>query len=84
MGKVRGHIPDDAAALAQWVMRKVKNHDPMSQREAAGRNVSGMTPVLGRAKTKKTERVQHTEGTTEVLYTLDDGRAFKIEVTAVG
>jgi hypothetical protein len=33
MGKVLADIEGDEAALAQWLMRKLRNHDPMSARD---------------------------------------------------
>jgi hypothetical protein len=77
MGKVRTHIVSDDAALAQWVFRKLVNHDPMSVRES----VSMRTKPP--AKQKKTLRVQHVEGSTSVIYALADGRQFKLTVEAV-
>jgi hypothetical protein len=68
MGKVRSTIPSDDAALAQWVYRKLVNHDPMSVRETT------------RVKVKGRQRVTHVEGTTSVVYALNDGRTFELSV----
>lgn len=76
MGKVRDHIYDDTQALAQWVFRKLKNHDPMSVRELPGGN-----SLRAKMGVTAKERVMHQEGTTECHYVLDDGRVFEIRVT---
>lgn len=70
MGKVRSHIEDDAEALAEWVARKLKNHDPMSDR----------------AKVDKSDRRWAGERTTlnqenaTVVYQTDDGGMYRITV----
>ncbi len=78
MGKVRGHISDDTAALAQWVMRKLRNHDPMSVREKDGK-LQDHTD-FGR---KDRKRFRHIEGERIVEYCLNDGRSFRITVEPV-
>lgn len=71
MGKVREHIHSDTAAVAQWISRKLRNHDPMSAREAKGEKV---------AKVRDRQRVEHVEGSDTVEYVLRDGQVFVITV----
>lgn len=75
MGKVRNHIEENTAGLAQWINRKLGNHHPLSERE----------PKLGLAERKANmngrDRVNHVEGTTEVTYVLSDGSEYLIQVT---
>ena len=79
MGQVRGHIKDDAAALAQWVYRKCKNHDPMKIRDQVGVGLK-----TGRVTYKSAEhRSKHEEGTTQVEYATCDGRKFLLTVEEI-
>lgn len=71
MGKVRNHLQRDDHALAQWIMRKLVNHDPLSQREKQ----------RGGQNTKR-QRVEHNEGTSLVVYAAA-GKVFQIEVQEI-
>lgn len=71
MGKVRDHIPNDAAALTQWAYRKLVNHDPMTKRESS------------ETRGGRSLRFQHVEGSNTVRYTLSDGRVFEMKVVQV-
>lgn len=64
---------DPEAGIAQWIERKLRNHDPMKKHDKA------KTPVSDEPRQKATGN--------EVIYTLKDGRRFKItveELPAIG
>ncbi len=70
MGKVRSQITDPTKALAQWVYRKLSNHDPMSaiaKMQRAGRDKEN--PLFA----------EGTDGA--VLYPLSNGEVFMVTVT---
>jgi hypothetical protein len=72
MGKLRDHIPREDHGLAEWIKRKLVNHDPLSQRNKA----SGLASPKGR-------RVVHTDHTAVVHYRANGGRTFRIEVAEI-
>ena len=69
MGKVRDSISDNTQALAQWMFRKLANHDPMSK----------ICPMNRQGRHKETP-IYATDSLTSVLYPLQDGRVFKCSV----
>jgi hypothetical protein len=69
LGKIRKHIERDDHGLAQWIFRKLVNHDPMSVREK-------------HRKTDGNVRFRHIEGTQEVEYVAGD-KVFLISVQEV-
>jgi hypothetical protein len=69
LGKLRPHIERPDHALAEWISRKLTNHDPMSVREKTRR-------------THGVERVRHVEGTQTVEYCAGD-QVFLISVELV-
>jgi hypothetical protein len=69
MGIVRDHIVADDAALAQWMFRKLANHDPMKHR----------CPMNRVGRDKETPLVA-ANSATSVLYPLKDGRVFMLSV----
>jgi hypothetical protein len=74
MGKVLDLNVPDEALIAQWVYRKLRNHHPMSERDAKRRH-----PF---AREKKREyQINPTSNT--VRYALNDGRVFEITVMQV-
>lgn len=72
MGKIREHIERDDHGLAQWIYRKLVNHDPMSTREKK-RGTRSLAPV---------ERYRHVEGTEAVEYCAG-GKVFLITVQEI-
>jgi hypothetical protein len=94
MGKVLDHIKDDNEALAQWIGRKLKNHDPMSKRIVAkgaglkvksgtvvqGNKVPGANPVYA---VKGSVVSSHTTDKTKILYQTADGKTFIFSVEQV-
>lgn len=74
MGKVRQEIADDTASLAQWVFRKLRNHDPLSARDI---------PVRHKASRETQRQYQITSDSNTVRYCLNDGRVFEISVQLV-
>ena len=72
MGQVRDHISSDGPALAEWVARKLHNHNPMRIR-------SGQRG----AETQKTH-IAFDHDTQKVFYMSADGQVFEIEVRALG
>lgn len=72
MGKLRAHIAREDHALAEWIARKLRNHDPATVREA------------GQPKKKQAarERIRHEEGTSQVVYCAM-GQNFLIEVQLI-
>jgi hypothetical protein len=66
---VRDHIVNDAEGIAQWIFRKICNHDPMRFRSPMNRK--------GR---HKEEPIYATDSLTSVLYPLQDGRVFMCSV----
>jgi hypothetical protein len=71
MGKVCPEYHNDATGLAQWIMRKLSNHHPLSERDK-GSNVR-----------KKLPRQHVYEDRNVVHYVLRNGRAFLISVEEV-
>ena len=68
MGKVREHFTDDVEGLAEWMKRKLHNHDPMSQRDTA----KGQR-IVAYANNSKTA----------VHYTTAGGRTFELSVREI-
>ncbi len=82
-GKIRTRYDNDLIGFAQWVGRKIRNHDPMSERDT-GR---GKRTYLNQdAKPKIGEpfvaMVEHAEEPV-VLYGMGDGRVYEIQVREV-
>lgn len=74
MGKIHDGYPNGQTALAQWVKRKLKNHDPMSEVDAyiPANQVHPAFKKLGRVKLHKERACVH--------YLLDNGDAYLITV----
>ena len=90
MGKVRPRYEDDVAVgLAQWMGRKLKNHDPLSELGNAGRG--GAKHLHRKYRTVKDGAPEPgvvycgivKSLPTSVRYGLEDGRAFQITVREV-
>lgn len=78
MGKILGEYRKDdtvsrQTGLAQWVFRKLRNHDPLSVVDDAKRR-AGLRPEM---------RVQHMPEGNVARYVLNDGSVFEITVTQV-
>ena len=73
MGKVLPDIVGDEAAMAQWIMRKLRNHDPMSARDTA-KKAPGH---------REKERQYVTADGSTVRYALNRGDVFEITVMRV-
>jgi hypothetical protein len=69
LGKVRDRIERDDHAVAQWIYRKLVNHDPLSARD----------PMHA---TDGAERIRHVEGTQEIEYVTTD-KVFHITVEEI-
>lgn len=81
MGKVRDTIKSDKKAIAQWVGRKLCNHNPMEHRDAkgAGKVISrNHAPMLTREQKAGAWLVADIDG--NVLYQMKNGRRFMIEI----
>jgi hypothetical protein len=88
IGKIRGRYLGDTEGLAQWVARKIKNRDPMSERD--GSPGQAVKNKVGRRFVKDG---QHTRGAvycgmidgepTRLIYGLEDGRIFEMSVREV-
>ncbi len=78
MGKVLPDIAGDEAALAQWVMRKLRNHDPMSARDSAKK-------APGHREKERQYVVTRTgpDGEAVVRYALNRGDVFEITIMRV-
>lgn len=76
MGKVI-NAPElsDEAVIAQWVFRKLRNHDPMSERD------SRKPHPLAREATNRQRQLAPTSNV--VRYALNDGRVFEIIIQKV-
>jgi hypothetical protein len=74
MGKIRERFKDDVEGLAQWVGRKLRNHNPMSQRVGRFSNERGrprmQVGIIAMDRTK-------------VVYELGDGRRFEMCVREI-
>lgn len=77
MGKIRDRFSNDTEGLAQWVGRKLRNHNPMSERD------KGM--VEGHRK-----KVAHgmktgilADDPTKVVYQMGNGRRFVLSVQEI-
>ena len=70
MGKIRERFKDDVEGLAQWVGRKLRNHNPMSARDTASvrRRVASIQVGIVAFDRNK------------VIYALSDGRRFEMSV----
>lgn len=69
MGKVRSQIIDSEQALAQWIGRKLANHDPSSMISAMNRKGRDKeNPILAEGRTNS------------VLYPLKNGEVFQFTV----
>ena len=70
MGKIRERFKDDVEGLAQWVGRKLRNHNPMSTRDTASvrRRVASIQVGIVAFDRNK------------VIYQLGDGRRFEMGV----
>ena len=89
IGKIRGRYEDDTTGLAQWVARKVRNHDPMSERDGS----PGKANQSKRGKRHVHDVSYATPGVVycgtvdgkpnSVVYGLSDGRAFEITVRQI-
>lgn len=77
MGKVRNGIPNDDAGIAQWVYRKLTNHNPMSERETG--SVATRKALVGNRPRVEIDPADDTR----VTYLLNDGREYEIKVTEV-
>jgi hypothetical protein len=71
MGEIRERFKDDVEGLAKWVGRKVRNHNPMSQR--VGRFSSERVRPKMQVGIVALDR-------TKVVYELGDGRRFEMTV----
>jgi hypothetical protein len=92
MGKVLDSITDDNEALAQWIGRKLKNHDPMSRRLKAptmqvksgmviqGTQLPGVNPVYA---VKGSVVSVHETDKTKTVYQTGDGQTFIFSVEQV-
>ena len=80
--KLRNSGGDPLIGLAQWVARKVRNHDPMAELDA-GR--ARYARVASKREAGKASVTMVTEGTESpvVLYELADGRMFELQVREV-
>lgn len=67
MGKVKEAFTDDGAGLAEWVYRKLRNHDPLSARD----------------KAKGLRSAFVTKDPLVVRYATADGRCFEVAVRQV-
>jgi hypothetical protein len=67
VGKIRERFKDDVEGLAQWMGRKLRNHNPMSARDGASlrRRVAITVGIVAFDRTK-------------VVYQLGDGRRFEM------
>lgn len=74
MGKVINSDLPDTALIAQWVFRKLRNHHPMSERDAKKRHPQ--------VREKMRER-QLAADSNVVRYALNDGRVYEITVVQV-
>ena len=90
-GKIRGRFDNDLIGFAQWVGRKIRNHDPMSERDGLhlrGKNLA-RAPKHRSVKDGKPEAGKLWVGMTtmngepSVFYGLEDGRVFKLDVQQV-
>jgi hypothetical protein len=70
MGKIRERFKDDVEGLAQWVGRKLRNHNPMSARDTASvrRRVASIQVGIVAFDRNK------------VIYQLGDGLRFEMGV----
>jgi hypothetical protein len=71
MGKIRERFKDDVEGLAQWVGRKLRNHNPMSQRV-------GKTTMPRMWPKVQVGIVAFDRN--KVIYALSDGRRFEMSV----
>lgn len=67
---VKDGITSPAAALAEWIWRKCRNHDPLRKR-------------YGETDSPLNGRLEHQEGTNQTFYTAG-GKRFKITIEEVG
>lgn len=83
MGKVLKEIKDDGEALAQWVFRKLRNHDPMSVRVKHATETH-MLPNMGVSMASQGSQITIDQNDkTKVYYKLADGRCFSFQSTQV-
>lgn len=84
-GKIRTHFGDDVLGLAQWVGRKVRNHDPMSERDKGRARSNRLEQSPGGVKHGVASVTMVNEGVESpvVLYGMADGRLFEIQVREV-
>ena len=84
MGKIRQHLEKTTVVgLAQWVGRKVRNHDPLSTVDGPGSAIRKKYRTItdGVLKPKTAYVGLDSLDPSVVLYGLEDGRVFKITVT---
>lgn len=93
IGKIRGRYASDAVGLTQWIARKFKNHDPMSERDGspgkAVQNKRGHRSV----KSHFGDGTVHSVGEVfcgilasdphKLRYGLKDGRVFEVTLREV-
>lgn len=87
MGKIRDQFAGDmVAGLAQWVGRKLKNHDPMSAMDmGSSRREARWQRTVSDAKVKPGVcYCGIVKGTRNVVrYGLEDGRVFEVTIREV-
>jgi hypothetical protein len=89
LGKIRGRYTNDVVGLAQWIGRKLRNHDPLSERDGgAERNAKGK--VRHRSMKDGTAKpgvlgvaLYNTPLVPMVFHSTEDGRVFRIMVEEV-
>jgi hypothetical protein len=79
MGKVKTKISNDAEAIAEWVGRKLVNHDPMSVREKPSKTKVAQDM---RDRIRETRKVKF-PAPQSVTYALDNGQVFLITVEEI-
>lgn len=84
MGKVRSHIVNDSAALAQWVGRKLRNHNPMKHRDKVADSHSRANSHGTRVKDSFNVFLTLDAGrSNQVFYELENGRIFQMTVEEI-
>jgi hypothetical protein len=88
-GKIRNSIGNDTVGIAQWIGRKIRNHDPMTNRD---RGLRGAGVIKHRAlDTGKFPAgaawvaiaAEAPASAPVVLYSMEDGRLFEVQVREV-
>ena len=88
IGKIRGRYTDEVFGLAQWMGRKLRNHDPMSERDGspgeANKRKQGHRYVQDGKVEKGIVYCGVVAGSPNVIrYGLIDGRIFEITVREI-